>query len=245
MWISNTAATLIMLPNAGAVIDRLEEIGDKDSVRPFAVGLYLGIAFSCNIGGVSTTIGTPPNLIFLDMYQKFFPSNPLPTFFQWMTYGVPLGLIFMIILYLIIIIFYVLPTKRNLNKKLKILNSDENGTKYELIDIKKFKELYKELGSFSFEEGVISFFFILIAILWATRSPIGLYPGWGALFKKDYVTDGTVAIFVSLFLFMIPAKNSSPELRKKNLDYDSNLLGDDDTNISVVKDNTEYILDWG
>jgi hypothetical protein len=44
---------------------------------------------------------------------------------------------------------------------------------------------------------------------------------------------------------MIPAKNSSPELRKKNLDYDSNLLGDDDTNISVVKDNTEYILDWG
>jgi hypothetical protein len=42
MWISNTATALIMLPNASAVIDRLESIAGKDIIRPYSVGLYLG-----------------------------------------------------------------------------------------------------------------------------------------------------------------------------------------------------------
>ena len=54
MWISNTAATLILLPIALAVIQGI----DDDAM---AIALTLGIAYAASLGGVGTPIGTPPN----------------------------------------------------------------------------------------------------------------------------------------------------------------------------------------
>ena len=39
-----------------------------------------------------------------------------------------------------------------------------------------------------------------------SRHPVFI-PGWGALFPPKYVTDGTVAMFVSLMMFVLPAEN--------------------------------------
>jgi sodium-dependent dicarboxylate transporter 2/3/5 len=56
MWISNTAAALIMVPNAMAVVERLESLVGLEKSRPFTTGLFLGIAHSCNIGGIATMV---------------------------------------------------------------------------------------------------------------------------------------------------------------------------------------------
>ncbi len=79
MWISNTATTLMLLPVALAVIGHAE--------RRLAVPLLLGIAYAASIGGMGTPIGTPPNLIFMQVYARQFGTPP--SFPEWMAIGVP------------------------------------------------------------------------------------------------------------------------------------------------------------
>jgi sodium-dependent dicarboxylate transporter 2/3/5 len=68
MWISNTATTLMLLPVALAVLDRSEP--------KLAIPLILGIAYAASIGGIGTPIGTPPNLVFMQVYGNEFGSTP-------------------------------------------------------------------------------------------------------------------------------------------------------------------------
>ena len=81
MWISNTAATLILLPIALAVIQDI----DDDAM---AIALTLGIAYAASLGGVGTPIGTPPNIIFISIYQETTGKDI--DFVSWMKTGVPI-----------------------------------------------------------------------------------------------------------------------------------------------------------
>ena len=81
MWISNTASALMLLPVALAV---LASCSDRDAL---AAPLLLGLAWSCSIGGLGTPIGTPPNLIVLQVYQE--NTGGTISFSQWMGWGVP------------------------------------------------------------------------------------------------------------------------------------------------------------
>ena len=81
MWISNTATVLMLLPVALAVLDSAE---DKLRLGP---PLLLGLAWSCSIGGLGTPIGTPPYLIFMQVYAD--TTGRALGFVQWMTWGLP------------------------------------------------------------------------------------------------------------------------------------------------------------
>jgi sodium-dependent dicarboxylate transporter 2/3/5 len=85
MWISNTATTLMLLPVALAV---LEGAGDREKL---AVPLLLGLAYAASVGGVGTPIGTPPNLIFMQIYEQY--TGNAVSFTRWMSWGVPVVLI--------------------------------------------------------------------------------------------------------------------------------------------------------
>ena len=80
MWISNTATTLMLLPVALAVANQAK---DKQLATP----LLLSIAFAASIGGIGTPIGTPPNLVFMQVYEQQFNKNI--GFTEWMTWGIP------------------------------------------------------------------------------------------------------------------------------------------------------------
>lgn len=81
MWISNTATTLMLLPIALAIL------GSIDNPK-LAAALLLGIAYSASLGGVGTPIGTPPNIIFISVYQE---SQGLEiSFLEWMKTGLPI-----------------------------------------------------------------------------------------------------------------------------------------------------------
>ena len=49
----------------------------------------------------------------------------------------------------------------------------------------------------------MSFVFLLTVLLWFFREP-GFIPGWGILFKDDYVANGTVATAMGFLLFILP-----------------------------------------
>lgn len=85
MWISNTATTLMMLPIALAIIAQSPD-------RKLAIPLLLAIAYGSSIGGLGTPIGTPPNLVFMQQYEKF--TGTAISFTQWMSWGLPVVAIF-------------------------------------------------------------------------------------------------------------------------------------------------------
>jgi sodium-dependent dicarboxylate transporter 2/3/5 len=84
MWISNTATTLMLLPVALAVLEKAE--GER-----LAVPLLLGMAYAASVGGIATPIGTPPNLIFMQIYQE--TTGETISFTRWMSWGLPVVLI--------------------------------------------------------------------------------------------------------------------------------------------------------
>ncbi|MCY4045456.1 MAG: SLC13 family permease [Cellvibrionales bacterium] len=88
MWISNTATTLMMLPVALAIL------AEKNDLK-LAIPLMLGIAWSASIGGLGTPIGTPANLVFMQVYND--NAGAELGFSDWMHFGIP-TVLFMIII---------------------------------------------------------------------------------------------------------------------------------------------------
>jgi sodium-dependent dicarboxylate transporter 2/3/5 len=81
MWISNTATVLMLLPVALAVI------ASSSAPKALAPPLLLGLAWACSIGGLGTPIGTPPTLIFMQVYEE--TTGTAVSFSEWMTWGIP------------------------------------------------------------------------------------------------------------------------------------------------------------
>ncbi|MCW8108287.1 SLC13 family permease [Alteromonas ponticola] len=84
MWISNTATVLMILPMALAIIEAMKS-------KRFGVMLILGVAYAASVGGVGTPIGTPPNIIFMSVYQE--TQGLEYSFIEWMKTGVPIVLL--------------------------------------------------------------------------------------------------------------------------------------------------------
>ncbi|MFA0811821.1 SLC13 family permease [Microbulbifer epialgicus] len=84
MWISNTATTLMMLPIALAILSRIKN-------ERLTIALILGIAYAASLGGVGTPLGTPPNVIFMGIYEEV--TGREFSFLGWMKVGVPVALV--------------------------------------------------------------------------------------------------------------------------------------------------------
>jgi len=75
----------MLLPVALSVLERSRD-------PKLAPALLLGLAYACNVGGLGTPIGTPANLVFLQVYRDT-TGNDI-SFFQWMQWGIPIVLVF-------------------------------------------------------------------------------------------------------------------------------------------------------
>lgn len=84
MWISNTATTLMLIPIALAVLQYIDD-------QPMEKALIMGIAYAASVGGVGTPIGTPPNIIFISVYQE--TTGKEIDFVEWMKIGMPIVLL--------------------------------------------------------------------------------------------------------------------------------------------------------
>ena len=84
MWISNTATVLMLIPIALAVLQ------DSDD-EAMSVALILGIAYAASLGGIGTPIGTPPNIIFISVYQETTGKDI--DFISWMRIAIPIVII--------------------------------------------------------------------------------------------------------------------------------------------------------
>jgi len=199
MWISNTAATMLMLTIALAVLSRIDgsELG-KVTTATFATTLLLLIAYAANLGGMATPVGTVPNLVFIELIAE--QSETLrPTFLQWMLVGVPLMLVGLAML-LVVAKFKVRKLQWSLSGELRV------------------GEDYAALGKMRAEEKAVAWVLSLAALAWITRKGIVVdsftIPGWSSLLPYQGVDDGTVAIVAAFSLFLLRASDGEAILGK-------------------------------
>jgi sodium-dependent dicarboxylate transporter 2/3/5 len=198
MWMSNTATAMMMVPIAFSIILKLEESLGKVNTEKYAVGLLLAVAYSASIGGIATLVGTPPNLSLVRISSIIFPKMPEISFGDWFIFALPVTVLLFLAAWLLLYLMY----------------KPKEGWKNITID--EFRNEYKLLGKTSFEEKIVSVLFGLLIFLWIFRTEIDIQsvriPGWESLFKNpSYINDGTVAVFFSLLLFMIPSKTQKGE----------------------------------
>lgn len=200
MWIANVTAALMMLPIGLAIITKEETLGNANP--KFGTSVMLGIAYAASIGGVSTLIGSPTNLIYVGIMAKLFPAAPPVSFFEWLKIGIPVLIIFLpLIWYYLVYLF-------------KIKGSIP-GNK-ELIE-----DELKGMGKMSAGEKRVMYIFLFTVFGWVFREGFtfdqAVIPGWASLLGvSDYVQDSTVGMFSALLLFMLPAGNE-----KRLLDWKS------------------------
>ena len=101
MWVSNTATAVMMVPIGLAIVLQVEGRAGN-AARPLSVGMMLGVAYGCSIGGMTTLVGTPPNLSFARIYEILFPAAPPIAFGQWMVVALPVGVVMLLAAWLLI-----------------------------------------------------------------------------------------------------------------------------------------------
>lgn len=196
MWISNTATTMMMLPIGLAVISQISENNEQQKFLKgkdnFALALMLAIAYSASIGGISTLIGTPPNVVFIGMLKSNFPNAPEISFLQWMLFALPFSLIFLPLAWFYLVFIAAPVQSSSLLLKRKIFQAE-----------------LRKLGNMSRPEKYTLTVFIITAILWIFRSDINLgsvqIRGWASLLNLGgYIHDSTVAMTMAILTFIIP-----------------------------------------
>lgn len=198
MWISNTATTMLMVPILMSIILKLEEINAGNGIKSFSTGLLLAVAYSASIGGISTLVGTPPNLSFARIFAIYFPDAPEISFASWFFYAFPIVVILLTITFGYLYMVF-------------IKNKSDAWTN---IDTKDIESEYESLGPWVIEQRIVAVLFGLLAILWFTRADLNFgfitIPGWSNIFQNPkFLNDGTVAITIAVLLFLIPSKNGN------------------------------------
>ena len=115
MWVMNTSTTLMLLPICLAICSNIKEslpnISPKNS-RNFEISLLLGIAYASSIGGMSSLVGTAPNIVFAGFMQENYAIEI--SFIDWMKIALPIGLI-MLISGFLVLTRYIYPANFEIN----------------------------------------------------------------------------------------------------------------------------------
>ena len=178
MWISNTATSVMMLPIGMAIVVQLKTTM-KDLREDFGKALMLGVAYSASIGGLSTLIGTPPNLVMAGVVEQYYGQELV--FAEWFFMVFPISVLLLTIswVYLTHVAFKV-SNVRQANRS-------------------EINQQLRELGAITFEEKRVLVVFCLTAFLWISRSFLfaDLIPG---------LDDTVIAVMSAVALFIIKNK---------------------------------------
>ena len=178
MWISNTAATMMMVTIGLAVLNQLL-VTHEPGRHPLGTVLMLSIAYAASIGGVATLIGTPPNAILAGVLEQNYGIEV--SFMHWMLFALPLSVVMLFLTWWYLThLAYPIRTVELPDAEIEIARQ---------LD---------QLGAMQVPERRVAIVFASVAILWIVRGLIQWEP-------LAAVKDSTIAIAGALALFALPA----------------------------------------
>jgi sodium-dependent dicarboxylate transporter 2/3/5 len=202
MWVSNTAAVMMMLPIGTAITYQVAQAlkNNKENIEQeekFSKVLIFGIGYAGTIGGLGTLIGTPPNIILAATIQELYGVQI--SFASWLFFAFPIVVVLLLSswLFLVKVVYPI---------KLKELPGGKA-----LIENEKQK-----LGKISFEETAVLAVFVFAAFMWITRTFL-----WeGQIMTIPGLSDTMIAIFAAVLLFLIPSVNKGGRILDWNVSKD-------------------------
>ena len=144
MWMSNTTATVMMLPVALAIASTL-----GDEAKGLKKAMVLAIPYAATIGGMATVIGTTTNPTGIGLIRETIGIDI--DFLEWLKIGLPFTLILIPFFWIYMVKFF-------------------KVDKMPPTDISIARKQYEELGPMNKGEKWVAVIFVLCVILWVTRS---------------------------------------------------------------------------
>lgn len=181
MFVSNTATAIMMLPIAISILDLTKDATEYER-RNFQIVLILGIAYGCNIGGMGTLIGSPPNALLAGFFMENYGFEV--SFLDWMIVGVP-------VVFLSLPLVFLLLTRFLYPIHLPELKGGKAFIQGELT----------AMGRVTAQETMVGMVFFITASLWIIRPFISEWiPG---------LSDAGIAIGSAVVLFLLPSLDES------------------------------------
>lgn len=178
MWISNTASAVMLLPVGIALVTHLPGDSKDREKMNFIKSLMLSIAYGASIGGMSTLIGTPPNLVMAGVIKEHLGLEI--TFIDWFLFAFPLTVVLLLTGWLLLSqVFF---------------KTHKDYFKQGQEDL---QFAYKELGRMGLEEKRVLWIFVGMAFFWLTRT--FLWTQW-----IPQMDDTFIAIAGAVLLFLVP-----------------------------------------
>lgn len=144
MWMSNTAATVMMLPVAMAIATTL-----GDDAKSLKKAILLSIPYAATIGGMATVIGTTTNPTGIGLIAETIGVEI--DFLGWLKIGLPFTIVLLPLMWIYMVKFF-------------------KVDKMPSIDISIARQQYAELGPMNKGEKWTAAIFLICVILWCTRS---------------------------------------------------------------------------
>ncbi|MCC6676699.1 MAG: DASS family sodium-coupled anion symporter [Phycisphaerales bacterium] len=208
MWVSNTAAAVMMLPIATSVASLVAvelsrtRVGvltpaDHRGLHNLAISLILAVAFGASIGGVGTLIGTPPTAQMAAFIRQSYDHTV--TFVDWLRLGIPILMVFVLACWVVLAkVCY--PANLGPMPGVRTLIRGE----------------LRELGPMNRGERATLIVFLGASFLWIAAPLMGRWvsgleaadPWRARLLFTTRFSDAGIAMLAALALFMLPAGNN-------------------------------------
>ncbi|XP_044739633.1 protein I'm not dead yet-like [Chrysoperla carnea] len=179
---------------------------------------FLAAAYSSTIGGCATIVGTGTNLTYVGLFEGheedlkekvkndtssyWYDYKPKGVNFAlWIAFNGPIMFIINCLTFLILEMMYLGLFRKNSEGYKMVQKGKELKSTARTI----LKQKYNDLGTITWHESWVLFFFLLCIILWFFLEP-GFMPGYGKAISSVKINDGSVAFFIIILMFLVPAK---------------------------------------
>jgi sodium-dependent dicarboxylate transporter 2/3/5 len=210
LWMSNTAAVVMMFPIGMAVLHefRRQAGGATPDFRNLALTLMLGIGYAASMGGIGSKIGTGTNLVFVKQAKEQLGLEV--SFVAWFAIGLPVVLLAIPLAWLYLV------------RVAAPISAEPLPGARAAID-----ERRRAFGSMGRGEQVALSAFLGAALLWIFRLDLDFgwfrVPGWARLIPDAWaelapglpkplrgllgpqLSEGAVALFIAGLLLIWPA----------------------------------------
>ncbi|CAG9584429.1 unnamed protein product [Danaus chrysippus] len=218
IWITNTAATTMMVPINFAILKVFEDqnllqIYEEGShgekvASDIATCYFCAATLSASIGGIGSLVGTATNLVFKELFTRLYPDAPeYLSFPKFSAFTIPFMVIMELFcyLYLIVVYFGYLRPKSKAARNAEITESGMEAAKQAV------EEKIKEIGSITMWEIFVLILFTGAILLFFSRSP-QIFVGWGDAISNSFgikdvkfVRDSAAAVLVVFLMLLIPS----------------------------------------